>query len=160
MGTPTVAGPAGARTTVGAGGAMLPPTTEAGAAIAPRNQIPFSHSGNRDELQDLDRGARRVVVWPWPARWGLSAQVESRTRVRRFRGRSSSMATTSRRGESEVEERFRLLVASVKDYAIIILDPNGNITTWNAGAQRITGHTADEVIGQHCSIFYTADDVV
>ena len=70
------------------------------------------------------------------------------------------MATTSQRGESEVEARFRLLVASLKDHAIIVLDPNGNITTWNACAQRITGHTADEVIGQHCSIFYTADDVV
>jgi PAS domain S-box-containing protein len=70
------------------------------------------------------------------------------------------MASASQRGESEVDERFRLLVASVKDYAIIILDPSGNIATWNAGAQRITGHTADEIIGQHCSIFYTADDVV
>ena len=54
----------------------------------------------------------------------------------------------------ESEERFRLMVQSVKDYAIFMLDPNGFITTWNAGAERIKGYSADEIIGQHFSIFY------
>ncbi|HJQ09464.1 MAG TPA: PAS domain S-box protein [Gemmatimonadaceae bacterium] len=54
----------------------------------------------------------------------------------------------------ESEERFRLLVSGVKDYAIFMLDPTGHITTWNEGAQRIKGYTADEIIGQHFSIFY------
>ena len=52
------------------------------------------------------------------------------------------------------EERFRLLVESVVDYAIFILDPQGYITSWNAGAQRLKGYSADEVIGNHFSIFY------
>ena len=45
-------------------------------------------------------------------------------------------------------ERFRLLVEAVSDYAIYMLDPEGIVTTWNAGAQRFKGYTADEIIGQ------------
>ena len=54
----------------------------------------------------------------------------------------------------ESEERFRLIVQGVKDYAIFMLDPTGHITTWNAGAQRIKGYTAEEIIGKHFSVFY------
>lgn len=59
----------------------------------------------------------------------------------------------------ESEERFRLLVAAVKDYAIFMLDINGNILSWNSGAQRIKGYTATEIIGKHFSIFYTPEDL-
>jgi PAS domain S-box-containing protein len=52
-------------------------------------------------------------------------------------------------------EQFRLLVASVRDYAIFMLDPTGHILTWNAGAQNIKGYTADEAIGRHFELFYT-----
>ncbi len=52
------------------------------------------------------------------------------------------------------EERFRLLVESVRDYAIFMLDPEGRVLTWNAGAERIKGYRADEIIGQHFSKFY------
>jgi PAS domain S-box-containing protein len=57
------------------------------------------------------------------------------------------------------EERFRLMVDAVKDYAIFLLDVNGHICTWNEGAQRIKGYTADEITGKHFSIFYTAEDL-
>ncbi|HET7614756.1 MAG TPA: PAS domain S-box protein [Gemmatimonadaceae bacterium] len=57
------------------------------------------------------------------------------------------------------EERFRLLVQGVKDYAIFMLDPTGHITTWNDGAKRIKGYTADEIIGKHFSIFYPSEDI-
>src|SRR5262249_53213060 len=57
------------------------------------------------------------------------------------------------------EERFRLMIESVVDYAIFMLDPTGNITTWNAGAQRINGYTANEIVGKHFSCFYSAEDV-
>src|SRR5215469_705672 len=53
------------------------------------------------------------------------------------------------------EERFRLLVEGVTDCAIFMLDPNGFVTSWNAGARRIKGYTADEIIGGHFSQFYT-----
>ena len=57
------------------------------------------------------------------------------------------------------EERFRLLVEGVKDYAIFMLDPHGYITTWNEGAQRIKGYEGEEIVGEHFSVFYTEGDV-
>jgi PAS domain S-box-containing protein len=58
----------------------------------------------------------------------------------------------------ESERQFRLLVASVIDYALFMLDPNGIISNWNAGAERIKGYTAEEIVGQHFSRFYTEKD--
>lgn len=59
----------------------------------------------------------------------------------------------------EVEERFRQVVEGVEDYAIILLDPEGRIATWNKGAQSIEGYSAKEAIGKHFSIFYTPEAV-
>ena len=56
-------------------------------------------------------------------------------------------------------DQFRLLVESVMDYAIFLLDPNGIVMSWNAGAQRIKGYTADDIIGRHFSTFYPIADV-
>ena len=56
------------------------------------------------------------------------------------------------------EEAFRLLVEAVEDYAIFLLAPDGRVLTWNAGAQRIKGYAADEIIGRHFSVFYTDDE--
>jgi PAS domain S-box-containing protein len=58
----------------------------------------------------------------------------------------------TRLGQSD--EVFRVLVESVKDYAIFLLDPDGRVATWNDGAERIKGYTADEIIGEHFSRFY------
>ena len=52
------------------------------------------------------------------------------------------------------EERFRLLVEAVEDYAIFMLDPGGHVASWNIGAQRSKGYPADEIIGQHFRVFY------
>jgi len=60
----------------------------------------------------------------------------------------------------DAEERFRLLVESVKDYAIFMLDATGQVVTWNAGAQRIKGYSAGEIIGKHFSVFYPIEDVI
>jgi PAS domain S-box-containing protein len=57
------------------------------------------------------------------------------------------------------EERFRLMVQGVKDYSIFMLDPTGIILTWNEGAKRTVGYSANEIIGKHFSIFYTAEDL-
>ena len=56
------------------------------------------------------------------------------------------------------EQQFRLLVQGVIDYAIFMLDPEGNITNWNLGAQRIKGYAPEEIIGKHFSQFYTEED--
>jgi PAS domain S-box-containing protein len=55
------------------------------------------------------------------------------------------------------EERFRLLVDSVKDYAIFMLDVHGRVASWNPGAERIKGYKRSEIIGQHLSVFYTEE---
>jgi PAS domain S-box-containing protein len=55
-------------------------------------------------------------------------------------------------------ERFRHFIASVTDYAIYMLSPEGIVTTWNAGAQRFKGYSATEIIGRHFSLFYTSED--
>jgi PAS domain S-box-containing protein len=57
------------------------------------------------------------------------------------------------------EERFRLLVQGVLDYGIFMLDATGHIASWNAGAERIKGYRADEIIGQHFSVFYPPEDI-
>ncbi|HEX7677432.1 MAG TPA: ATP-binding protein [Thermoanaerobaculia bacterium] len=56
-------------------------------------------------------------------------------------------------------ETFRLLVSAVREYAIFMLDPGGNIATWNEGAQRIKGYAPSEIIGRHFSTFYTEEDI-
>ncbi|HJX26523.1 MAG TPA: ATP-binding protein [Thermoanaerobaculia bacterium] len=57
------------------------------------------------------------------------------------------------------EEIFRLLVEGVRDYAIFMLDPTGHVATWNLGAERIKGYAAEEIIGQHISVFYDEEQV-
>jgi PAS domain S-box-containing protein len=59
----------------------------------------------------------------------------------------------------EAERRFRILVQGVTDYAIFMLDPDGRVTNWNAGAQRIKGYKPEEIIGEHFSRFYTPEDL-
>ncbi|TMH60896.1 MAG: PAS domain S-box protein, partial [Betaproteobacteria bacterium] len=58
----------------------------------------------------------------------------------------------------ESEERFHFFVQAVTDYAIYMLDPRGYVTSWNAGAERIKGYAAGEIIGQHFSRFYTEEE--
>jgi len=57
------------------------------------------------------------------------------------------------------EQRFRLLIEGVKDYAIFTLTPDGYVTSWNLGAERIKGYRADEIIGRHFSCFYPEEDI-
>jgi PAS domain S-box-containing protein len=57
------------------------------------------------------------------------------------------------------EERLRLMIETVQDYAIFMLDPLGNAASWNSGAQNIKGYSSNEIIGRHFSLFYTPEDV-
>ncbi|MEO7775687.1 MAG: PAS domain S-box protein [Steroidobacteraceae bacterium] len=71
--------------------------------------------------------------------------------------------TERRKHEEELElseKRFRLLVEGVTEYAIIMLDSDGYVSSWNAGAERIKGYQSDEIIGKHLSRFYPSEDVV
>jgi PAS domain S-box-containing protein len=68
-------------------------------------------------------------------------------------------ARSTRHERPDGEDPFRLLVESVRDYAIFMLDAGGNIVTWNLGAERMKGYRADEIVGRHFSIFYPPEDV-
>jgi PAS domain S-box-containing protein len=77
-------------------------------------------------------------------------------------GKVTRDLTERRRADEELkrsEERLRLLISSVKDYAIFILDPTGHVASWNSGAERLKGYSAGEIIGQHFSRFYPEEDV-
>ena len=63
------------------------------------------------------------------------------------------------REKAEDPELLRLLVANLKDCAIIMLDPKGNVLTWSSAAEQLKGWKASEIIGQHFSRFYPAEDV-
>lgn len=66
---------------------------------------------------------------------------------------------TAHRISAASEERFRLLIDGAKDYAIYMLDPDGNVVSWNIGAERIKGYTDEEIIGRNFACFFTAEDV-
>ena len=71
---------------------------------------------------------------------------------------SQSEASAVHEALRDSERHFQLLVQAVKDYAIFMLDPQGRITTWNSGAERIKGYRAEEIVGEHFSRFYTQED--
>ena len=88
-------------------------------------------------LEDLEEARAQTAA--------LNAQLEQRVLER-----TEELARS--------EERFRLLVEGVTDYAIFMLDPEGNVVTWNSGAERIKGYKAEEIVGRHFSCFYTEED--
>jgi PAS domain-containing protein len=72
------------------------------------------------------------------------------------------IAANRRRAEDQFrssDEVFHLMVNSIKDYGIIMLDPEGHIVTWNAGAHAIHGYQAEDVIGKSYSLFHAANDI-
>jgi PAS domain S-box-containing protein len=89
----------------------------------------------------------------------ITALKDEAGQVRGF-GKITRDLSERRRNEEmlrESEERFRLLIEGVRDYAIFMLDTQGRVASWNAGAQRIKGYRADEIIGEHFRAFYTDD---
>lgn len=88
----------------------------------------------------------------------LSAAIE----LRRTNEQLQREVSERKQAEEELrdsEERFRLLVEDVKDYAIFMLHPNGRVASWSVGAERIQGYRAQEIIGQHFSRFHSREDI-
>ena len=93
------------------------------------------------------------AVWASIMRWALPT-----TRHSQEHSQSDAHSLTTEKLRQS-EERFRVLVESIQDYAIYILDPNGFVVSWNSGAQRIKGYSAKEIVGKNFSRFYTPDDL-
>jgi PAS domain S-box-containing protein len=93
-----------------------------------------------------------------------AARSRDETVVRLVSAAAAQLGTTIVRKRAEQalrrsEERFRLLVDSVEDYAIVMLDCAGHVVSWNHGAERITGYREEEILGYHVSRFYPAEAV-
>ena len=124
----------------------------------------------RWELEVAEREGR-VEDEGWRVRkdgtrfWALVVITALRDTEGRLVGYAKVTRDLSERREAEEalresEERFRLLVQSVREYAIFMLDPDGKVASWNAGAQRIKGYEPNEIIGRHFSRFYPQEDLV
>jgi len=72
---------------------------------------------------------------------------------------ASGSKPTQNGGHPLSDVRFDLLVDAVEEYAIFMLDPLGNVSTWNSGAHRIKQYEADEIVGRHFSVFYSTEDI-
>ena len=73
--------------------------------------------------------------------------------------RGSQADSSSQERLEDVDKLYRLLIESVTDYAIFVLDPTGIIRSWNLGAERLKGYSESEVIGKHFSMFYIDEDL-
>jgi PAS domain S-box-containing protein len=91
----------------------------------------------------------------------ITARYDTSGALVGFLGMARDMTAQKKAEEASraSEERFRLIVESVKDYALFMLDPGGHVVSWNAGAERIKGYTADEIVGRHFSCFYLPEAI-
>jgi PAS domain S-box-containing protein len=118
-------------------------------------------------IRETTQSVQDSGPWRHEKKSGEIIDVQIRSYPLNFGGKDARLVvatdiTEQKKAEDalkESEERFRLIVSNIKDYAIIVLNPEGQVTSWNGGAQRIKGYKADEIIGQHFSIFYPPEDI-
>jgi PAS domain S-box-containing protein len=91
--------------------------------------------------------------------WFYYRLLNRELRVRELSERSAREAYAREDILRQEEQRFRLFIEAVKDYAIFTLDAQGNVSSWNEGASRLKGYAASEILGRHFSVFYSADDI-
>ncbi len=99
-----------------------------------------------------------ILLWPLVPR---ALALPTTAQFQRVADMLSQEAEGRKRALGQLEQSetsFRLLVEGIRDSAIYMLDPRGCVTTWNSGAERLKGYSAAEILGQHFSIFYTAED--
>jgi len=120
-----------------------------------------------EDVADTRSGLQHFVLRRHTLKNGTVTDVEITSHTLMFHGREAELVVvhdvTSRnwaeRQLHESEDRYRELISGVKDYAIFMLSPSGNVMTWNEGARRIKGYEASEIIGHHFSCFYLPEAV-
>lgn len=127
-------------------------------ANLPSRQLDIAQVAGRFEEEGWHE--RKDGSWFWAN--AVTTAIWTETGV--FQGYSTIIrdVTPLKREEDELrksEQRFRLLVEGVREYAIFLVDPEGSVASWNAGAARIIGYRAEEIIGQQITCFYPAEDV-
>ena len=128
----------------------------------PEDVPPLLDSIRKENASSEDSGP-----WRHRKKSGEIIDVQIRSYPLKFEGKPARLVvatdiTEKKRADDALkqsEERFRMIIGNIKDYAVITLDRFGHVTSWNGAAERIEGYRAEEVIGQHVSIFYTSRDV-
>jgi PAS domain S-box-containing protein len=131
--------------------------------IRPQEDVPALLADLRsphDPIQDSG-------PWRHRKKTGELIDVQITSYLLTFRGKNARLVvatdiTEQKRATDALkqsEEMFRLIVSNVKDYAIIVLDLEGHVISWNGGAQRIKGYAAEEIVGKHFSVFYPPEDI-
>jgi PAS domain S-box-containing protein len=131
--------------------------------IRPQEDVPALLADLRsphDPIQDSG-------PWRHRKKTGELIDVQITSYLLTFRGKNARLVVATDITEQkkatdalkQSEEMFRLIVSNVKDYAIIVLDPEGHVISWNGGAQRIKGYAAEEIVGKHFSVFYPREDI-
>jgi len=107
---------------------------------------------------ELERSVDARTLALREANAALNAEIDRRSHVETALKHDIAERRAAQRALAESERRFRLLVQGVTDYAIFMLDPDGRVTNWNTGAQRIHQYAADEIVGEHFGRFYTEEE--
>jgi PAS domain S-box-containing protein len=120
-------------------------------------EVPFifvtGSLGEQMTIETFESGASDYVLKSQLSKLGPAVLRTLREAEKRVECRQKEQALR------ESEERFRMLVEGVKDYAIYMLDPTGHVTSWNTGAEWILGYRAEEIIGRHFAEFFTPEDI-
>lgn len=131
--------------------------------IRPEDDVPLLMNSLRGENESAEDSG----PWRHRKKSGEIIDVQVRSYPLQFEGRPARLVvatdiTEKKRAEDALkqsEERLRMIVSNIKDYAVIALDKDGIITSWNGAAERIKGYRAEQIVGKHVSIFYTPDEI-
>jgi PAS domain S-box-containing protein len=120
-----------------------------------------------EDARKTPKGAQTTSIWKHLKKNGTEIDVEITSHPLEYSGKPARLVvatdiTSRKKAEEDLrqsEERFRLLISEVADYAILMLDPEGTVVSWNLGAERIKGYEAREIVGRSFSCFYPIEEV-